>query len=127
MAVLVIKLIPGLSGDIFRAAVELGYRGIVIEGYGAGGIPYRGSDLLQTIEELSKEIPIVMTTQAMYDGVDLTRYKVGRLALRAGVIPAGDMTKEATVTKLMWILGHTNNVEEIKVLMRKNLVGELRD
>nr|4Q0M_A Chain A, L-asparaginase [Pyrococcus furiosus DSM 3638] len=125
--VLVIKLIPGLSGDIFRAAVELGYRGIVIEGYGAGGIPYRGSDLLQTIEELSKEIPIVMTTQAMYDGVDLTRYKVGRLALRAGVIPAGDMTKEATVTKLMWILGHTNNVEEIKVLMRKNLVGELRD
>ncbi|AFK21746.1 asparaginase [Pyrococcus sp. ST04] len=123
--VLVLKLIPGLSGDIIRSAIELGYKGIILEGYGAGGIPYRNSDLLSTISEASREIPIVMTTQAVYDGVDLTRYKVGRMALKAGIIPAGDMTKEATVTKLMWILGHTRKVEDVRDLMRKNLVGEL--
>ncbi|ASJ15727.1 L-asparaginase 1 [Thermococcus chitonophagus] len=123
--VLVLKLIPGLSGDIILKAIEVGYRGIILEGYGAGGIPYRNSNLLQVISEISSEVPVVMTTQAVYDGVDLMRYKVGRMALRAGIIPAGDMTKEATVTKLMWILGHTRKVEEIRELMRKNMVGEL--
>ncbi|WP_048146476.1 asparaginase [Pyrococcus abyssi] len=123
--VLVLKLIPGLSGDVFEAALKIGYRGIVIEGYGVGGIPYRGTNLFEVISKISREIPIVLTTQALYDGVDLERYKVGRMALNAGIIPAGDMTKEATVTKLMWILGHTRKIEEVRELMGKNLAGEL--
>ncbi|MFA4646367.1 asparaginase [Pyrococcus kukulkanii] len=123
--ILVLKLIPGLSGDIISKAIEAGYKGIIIEGYGAGGIPYRNSDLLETISKVSASVPVVMTTQAVYDGVDLMRYKVGRMALRAGVIPAGDMTKEATVTKLMWVLGHTRKVEEVRELMKKNIAGEL--
>ena len=123
--VLVIKLIPGLSGDIVREALRLGYKGIILEGYGVGGIPYRGTDLFEVVSSISKRIPVVLTTQAIYDGVDLQRYKVGRIALEAGVIPAGDMTKEATITKLMWILGHTKNIEEVKQLMGKNITGEL--
>ncbi|RLF89432.1 asparaginase, partial [Thermococci archaeon] len=123
--ILVLKLIPGLSGDIISKAIEAGYKGIIIEGYGAGGIPYRNSDLLETISKVSASVPVVMTTQAVYDGVDLMRYKVGRMALRAGIIPAGDMTKEATVTKLMWVLGHTRKGEEVIELMKKNIAGEL--
>ncbi len=67
-----------------------------------------------------------MTTQALYGGgVDLTRYEVGRRALEAGVIPAGDMTKEATLTKLMWALGHTRDLEEIRKIMERNIAGEI--
>ncbi|AEH25396.1 asparaginase [Pyrococcus yayanosii] len=123
--VLVLRLVPGMEGDVLEAALELGYRGIVLEGYGVGGIPYRGRDLLDVVRRVATEIPVVMTTQTLYDGVDLTKYKVGRKALEVGVIPAGDMTKEATITKLMWILGHTRDVGEVRRLMLTNMVGEI--
>jgi len=97
----------------------------VLEGYGAGGIPYRGRNLLEAVSKVAREKPVVMTTQALYGGVDLTRYEVGRRALEAGVIPAGDMTKEATLVKLMYALGRTREIEEVRRIMEKNLAGEL--
>ncbi|ASJ03954.1 asparaginase [Thermococcus barossii] len=119
-----LRLTPGLSPETFLA-VERTVHGIVLEGYGAGGIPYRGRNLLEAVSVAAKKKPVVMTSQALYGGVDLTRYEVGRRALEAGVIPAGDMTKEATLTKLMWALGHTRNVEEIREIMRRNVAMEL--
>lgn len=119
-----IRLTPGLSPEVFTAVAE-NVHGVVLEGYGAGGIPYRGRNLLDAVSRTAKEKPVVMTTQALYGGVDLTRYEVGRRALEAGVIPAGDMTKEAALTKLMWALGHTKDVEEIREIMKTNLAGEV--
>lgn len=119
-----LRLTPGLSPDVFLVIAEK-VNGIVLEGYGAGGIPYRGRNLLEVVSAVTKEKPVVMTTQALYGGVDLTRYEVGRRALEAGVIPAGDMTKEATLTKLMWALGHTKSVEEVRGIMGRNIAGEL--
>jgi len=119
-----LRLTPGLSPDVFFAIAD-NSDGIVLEGYGAGGIPYRGKNLLRAVSKVTKEKPVVMTTQALYGGVDLTRYEVGRRALDAGVIPAGDMTKEATLTKLMWALGHTKGVEEVREIMGRNIAGEL--
>ncbi|MDI3474676.1 MAG: L-asparaginase [Thermococcaceae archaeon] len=121
-----IRLTPGLSPDVFRALIRAAH-GVVLEGYGAGGIPYRGRDLLAVVAEWAGKKPILMTTQAVYGGVDLRRYEVGRRALKAGVIPAGDMTKEAALTKLMWALGHTKSVEEIRNIIKKNLAGEIRE
>ncbi|WP_456421960.1 asparaginase [Thermococcus sp.] len=119
-----LRLTPGLSPDVFLSIAEK-VNGIVLEGYGAGGIPYRGRNLLKAVSKVTEEKPVVMTTQALYGGVDLTRYEVGRRALEAGVIPAGDMTKEATLTKLMWALGHTKSVEEVREIMGRNIAGEL--
>jgi len=119
-----IRLTPGLSPEVFLAAAE-GVHGVVLEGYGAGGIPYRGRNLLDAVAGVTKEKPVVMTTQALYGGVDLTRYEVGRRALEAGVIPAGDMTKEAALVKLMYALGRTRDVEKVREIMEKNLAGEL--
>ena len=119
-----IRLTPGLSPETFLA-IERTVDGIVLEGYGAGGIPYRGRDLLGAVSKVASKKPVVMTTQALYGGVDLTRYEVGRRALEAGVIPAGDMTKEATLTKLMWALGHTKNVEDVREIMGRNIAMEL--
>ncbi|WP_297465913.1 asparaginase [Thermococcus sp.] len=118
-----IRLTPGLSPEVFLAVAERTH-GVVLEGYGAGGIPYRGRNLLKAVSKVAPEKPVVMTTQALYGGVDLTRYEVGRRALEAGVIPAGDMTKEATLTKLMYALGHTQKVEEVREIMEKSLACE---
>ncbi|MCD6372909.1 MAG: asparaginase [Thermococcus sp.] len=119
-----LRLTPGLSPETFLA-VEKTVHGIVLEGYGAGGIPYRGRDLLTAVSIVASKKPVLMTTQALYGGVDLTRYEVGRRALEAGVIPAGDMTKEAALTKLMWAMGHTRNLEEIREIMKRNIAMEL--
>ncbi|GAI09418.1 unnamed protein product [marine sediment metagenome] len=70
-------------------------------------------------------VAVVVAAQAIYEGIDLVRYEVGRKALDLGVIPAYDMTKEAIVTKLMWVLGHTNGIDEVKKMMLTNYCGEL--
>ena len=119
-----VRLTPGLSPEVFLAISE-NVHGIVLEGYGAGGIPYRGRNLLEAVSKIAPEKPVVMTTQALYGGVDLTRYEVGRRALEAGVIPAGDMTKEATLVKLMYALGKTRNVGEVREIIEKNIAGEI--
>ncbi|WP_297506430.1 asparaginase [Thermococcus sp.] len=119
-----LRLTPGLSPEVFLTVAGRS-EGIVLEGYGAGGIPYRGRNLLGAVSKVAGEKPVVMTTQALYGGVDLTRYEVGRRALEAGVIPAGDMTKEATLTKLMYALGHTKSVEKVREIMGKNLACEI--
>ncbi|WP_048149205.1 asparaginase [Palaeococcus ferrophilus] len=122
-----IRLLPGMEPAFLDGLVSSGCKGLILEGYGAGGLPYRRRNILEKVGELAKRIPVVMTTQALYDGVDLNKYEVGRKALQAGVIPAKDMTKEATVTKLMWALGKTQNVEEIREIMLKNIAGEISE
>lgn len=122
-----IRLLPGMEPSFLDGLVFSGCKGLIIEGYGAGGLPYRRRNILEKVGELAKRIPIVMTTQALYDGVDLNKYEVGRKALKAGVIPAKDMTKEATVTKLMWALGKTQNIEEIRETMLRNIAGEISE
>ncbi|ASJ02793.1 L-asparaginase 1 [Thermococcus profundus] len=119
-----LRLTPGLSPEVFLKISEA-VDGIVLEGYGAGGIPYRGRDLLSAVSRTASQKPVVMTTQALHGGVDLTKYEVGRRALEAGVIPAYDMTKEATLVKLMWALGHTKEVENVRRIMTTNIAGEL--
>ena len=92
-----IKIMPGLA--------KMGYKGIVIEAYGAGGIPFakdKQRDIVGAIEELSKQgVKIVCTTQCLFDGVHMDRYEVGIKACRAGVIPAGKLSVEAATVKLM--------------------------
>lgn len=124
--VFLLKLIPGTRPELFDLFEELGYRGLVIESSGAGGIPFEGRNLIPKIKDLLKAgIPVVVTTQCMYEGSDLTLYEVGQRAAKAGVIPGYDMTTAAAVTKLMWVLGHTNEYDVIKKMMLTNICGEI--
>lgn len=124
--VFLLKLIPGTRPDILDAVMQLNYKGVVIESFGAGGVPFDGRDLLPKIEEmLEKGIPVAITTQCLFEGVDLTVYQVGQKTLKKGVIPAYDMTTEALVTKLMWALGQTSDLDEVKKIMLTDFAGEI--
>lgn len=113
-SVLLVKLTPGSSSAILDAAVSLGYKAVVIEAFGLGGIPNVRRNLLPSIRRLTaQKIPVVVTTQCVYDGCDLGIYHVGVSAVEAGVVSAGNMTTEAAVVKLMWILGETTNFDQI--------------
>lgn len=114
--VFLLKLVPGVSPDVLSLIAEK-YDAIIIESYGVGGIPSDGKrDFLSEIDKLVTQGKIiVMTTQVMHEGSDMQVYAVGHVAKeRYGLIEAFDMTTEALVTKLMWILGQTRDQNTIK-------------
>lgn len=126
--VFVIKLIPGFDPEWLRELVKLDIHGIVIEAFCLGGLPFKGRDLLSAVNDLVDQgIPVVMSTQVPFETTDLTIYEVGIKALKAGVIPTGVMTSVAVVTKLMWALGQTKDLEEIREIMMQDIALETKD
>lgn len=126
--VFLLKLIPGTRPEIFDALRELGYRGIVIEAFGAGGMHYLNRDLIGKVRALCDAgITVAVRSQCFYERCDLSVYEVGRRVLEAGAVSALDMTAEAAVTKLMWALGQEKSPAAVRGLFIRNLVGELTE
>jgi L-asparaginase len=123
--VILVKLHPGTKPELFEY-IKAHYKGVVIESYGSGGIPFIGRDLLKKIKELKEAgIPVVVTTQCLFDGVSLEQYEVGKKAAPY-VISAQDMTTEAAVAKLMWVLGKRGEWTEIKHRVETPIANDRR-
>ncbi len=115
--VFVLKMIPGLSADIFDY-LEGHCDGLIIESFGAGGLPNYADDAFFTRLKgyLAKGKLAVLTTQAEHEGSAMDKYAVGRRLRSCGrVLEARCMTLEAIVAKLMWILSfaHGDRAEQL--------------
>ncbi|GAE24635.1 L-asparaginase [Halalkalibacter wakoensis JCM 9140] len=123
--VFVLKLHPGTKPEIFDALKKV-YRGIVIESYGNGGIPFEERNLLPKIKEVLDEgIAVLVSTQCLEEGEDLYLYEVGRKVAQYDVILSGDMNKDAIVAKFMWALGKTSNLKEVKEIVETPVARDL--
>ena len=71
-----------------------------------------------------ENIPVIMTSQCLYGRVNMNVYSTGREILDAGVISGLDMTPETTYVKLCWALGQSEDYNEVKEIMQKNIAGE---
>lgn len=124
--VFLLKLFPGITPDIFGKLRSLGIRGVYVEAFGIGGLPFELRNLTGAIREaVAGGMIVAVGSQCLYEGSDFTVYEVGRQVLDCGVIETGNMTSEAAVTKLMWALGQYGDYKAVQRVMKTNLLGEL--
>lgn len=112
------KLIPSSQADVLSYIAKQ-YQAIIIESFGVGGLPtYSTGDFHKAVEHLVNQGKVVvMTTQVTWEGSNMSVYEVGKsIKKELGLLEAYDMTLEATVTKLMWILGQTQDPDMIRTL-----------
>ena len=121
--VALLKLIPSMGSSVLDYLAEH-HDAVVIESFGVGGLPfYDSGDFYSSIEKwISQGKVIVMTTQVTQEGSNMSVYEVGQKIKNAfGLIESYDMTLEATVTKLMWILGQTREPDRIRELFYRTV------
>jgi len=113
---------PGIDNDLLNFYIDNGYKGIVIAGTGLGHVSTTIYDSIR--RAIQEGITILMTTQTLHGFVGMNVYSTGRELLNFGVIPGANILPEVAYVKLGWVLGQTNNPEEVKELLLKNIAGE---
>ncbi len=124
--VALLKVYPGSDPKILEFAIENGAHGVVIEGTGLGHVP---TNWLEPIKSaIDDGIPVVVVTQTLYGRVNTNVYaNLRKLYYDARAIPGEDMLPETAYVKLGWVLGHTNDINEVRKMMATNFAGEITD
>ena len=121
------KLIPGDDGTVLRLMRDA-VDAVVVESFGVGGLPETGGDgYFEAVSEyISEGKQVVMATQVVHEGSDMSIYEVGkRMKSRFDLPESYDMTLEACVTKTMWALAVSRDPEEFRRLFYKPVNHDL--
>ncbi len=122
----VIKIVPGMQLGLFGPVISGGLDGLVLEAFGTGNIPDYDETLKSLIAEAEENgTAVVVITQCPQGTVHLGVYETGAALVRAGVINGFNMTTEAAVTKLQYLLSRGLSGDELRNNMEKDLRGEL--
>jgi len=124
--VIVLKLFPGISRKHFESVLNMqGLRGVLLESYGAGNVPTYKWMLNAIRKAVKRGIIIMNVTQCSGGRVQMGYYKSSLELKKAGVVSGHDITTEAAVTKMMFLLGQGLNNEDAKVYLEQSLKGEI--
>ena len=118
-----LKLIPSMDATVLDYMAKH-YDAVIIESFGVGGLPsYDTCGYHPVVEKwVALGKTVVMTTQVTNEGSNMSVYEVGRnIKYELGLLESYDMTLEATVTKLMWILGQTKDRGKVKELFYQTI------
>jgi len=112
--VCLLKLTPGMPADVLDYLGK-SHDAVILESFGTGGLPFA---FHETAGRLARTgCTLVLSTQVALEGSDIDVYQVGRrISGLEGILEAYDMTAEAALSKLMWILPQANSADEIRQL-----------
>ena len=123
--VALVKYHPGYDPKIINFLIESGYKAIIFEGTGLGHV---GKNMYESIKKANESgLFMGMTSQCIDGRVGMNVYESGRDLLELGIIPLSNMIPETALVKVMWALGNSSDVSEMKNLMRKNIASEFSD
>lgn len=121
----VVHLYPGISTDLVKNVLQQPVKALILRSYGVGNAP-QDEQLLACLKEASDNgVVIVNCSQCVKGKVNMEGYATGSSLTRCGVISGQDMTLEATLTKLHFLLSQNLTSEEVRLKVLENLRGEL--
>lgn len=124
--VALLKIFPGITENVVRSVLEApGLRGVVLETYGSGNAPTIEWFMKALRDAIDRGVIIMNVTQCLSGNVEMWRYETGRHLLDMGVVSGYDITTEAALTKLMYLLGNSISMQQIKKELNESLKGEI--
>jgi L-asparaginase len=121
----VVHLYPGISSEVIENVIKQPVKALILRSYGVGNAP-QDKALLSCLAKAKKQgIVVVNCSQCIKGKVNMSGYATGNALSEAGVISGHDMTLEATLTKLHYLLSKELSYEEICLQMDTSLRGEL--
>lgn len=124
--VAILKLFPGIGRDLVQAVTNTrGLKGLIIETFGSGNAPTYPWFIEELRLFIRKGGIILNVTQCHGGSVEMGLYETSREMLSSGVISGRDITSEASVTKLMHLLGVCGSRDEVVACLSKSIAGEI--
>lgn len=116
---------PGVSGEELALLRKTEPQGIVLSCYGTGTAPFATGTLAAELRRTAEKIPVLVVSQCARGAIDFGLYEAGHAFTRAGVAAGGDMTLEAALAKLAFLIDRGYSRERVLRLAALNLLGEL--
>uniref|UniRef100_A0A670ZBT5 asparaginase n=1 Tax=Pseudonaja textilis TaxID=8673 RepID=A0A670ZBT5_PSETE len=121
-----LRLFPGITATAVRAFLQSPMEGIVLETYGSGNAPNNCPELLDLLRKATDSNVVILNCTQCLRGSVSSVYATGKTLMDAGVIPGGDMTPEAALAKLSYVLSKPGlTFDKKKKMLSKNLRGEM--
>jgi len=121
----VVHLYPGISSDVVDNVIRQPVKALILRSYGVGNAPQDSALLACLAKAKQQKVVVINCSQCIKGTVNMSGYATGNALSQAGVISGHDMTLEATLTKLHYLLSQNLSYDEVCQLMQENLRGEL--